>query len=78
MLEGSRQHEDYFGTDLVSLNHGQMTRISPELAHHSPSFRTTSGEGRRQISYAPGPHTGRIFSGIEVRSACFVGSGSRP
>ncbi|GBM22275.1 hypothetical protein AVEN_144651-1 [Araneus ventricosus] len=27
-----KQHEGYFGTDLVILNHGQMTRTIPELA----------------------------------------------
>ncbi|GBL72706.1 hypothetical protein AVEN_127943-1 [Araneus ventricosus] len=27
-----RQHENYFGTDLVLLNRGQMTRTTPEMA----------------------------------------------
>ncbi|GBM58205.1 hypothetical protein AVEN_196709-1 [Araneus ventricosus] len=27
-----KQHEDYFGTDLVVLNHGQMERTTPQLA----------------------------------------------
>ncbi|GBM23278.1 hypothetical protein AVEN_214546-1 [Araneus ventricosus] len=35
-----KQHEGYFGTDLVILNIGQMTRMTPKLARSSPNFRT--------------------------------------
>ncbi|GBN74598.1 hypothetical protein AVEN_47142-1 [Araneus ventricosus] len=27
------QHEGYFGTDLIIVRHGQMTRTTPGLAH---------------------------------------------
>ncbi|GBN09613.1 hypothetical protein AVEN_44887-1 [Araneus ventricosus] len=33
--------EGYFGTCLVNLNRGQMTRVTPELAPASPNFRNT-------------------------------------
>ncbi|GBO15086.1 hypothetical protein AVEN_237407-1 [Araneus ventricosus] len=35
-----------FGTDLVILNCGQMTRTTPDLAPPSPNFRTTPAGGR--------------------------------
>ncbi|GFV89514.1 hypothetical protein TNCV_4153291 [Trichonephila clavipes] len=41
-----------FGNDLVILNHGQVTRTTPELAPSSPNYHTTSTGGRfssRQI-----------------------------
>ncbi|GFW80672.1 hypothetical protein TNCV_3235241 [Trichonephila clavipes] len=39
-------------TDLVILNHGQITRMTPELALNSPNYHTTPTGGRfssRQI-----------------------------
>ncbi|GBL76419.1 hypothetical protein AVEN_53191-1 [Araneus ventricosus] len=41
-----KQHEGYFGTDLVNLNRCQMTRTAPELANPSPNFHITPAEGR--------------------------------
>ncbi|GBM74015.1 hypothetical protein AVEN_57815-1 [Araneus ventricosus] len=37
-----KQHDGYFGTDLVALNRGQMTRTTPELVPPSLNFHTTS------------------------------------
>ncbi|GBM10151.1 hypothetical protein AVEN_258754-1 [Araneus ventricosus] len=33
-----KKHEDYFGTDLVILSRGKMTRMMPDLALFSPNF----------------------------------------
>ncbi|GFV19490.1 hypothetical protein TNCV_3664221 [Trichonephila clavipes] len=41
-----------WATDLVILNHGQVTRMTPELAPQSPNYHTTPTGGRlssRQI-----------------------------
>ncbi|GBL85951.1 hypothetical protein AVEN_63254-1 [Araneus ventricosus] len=40
-----KQREGYFGTDLVILNRGQMTKATPELAASSPSFHSTPAGG---------------------------------
>ncbi|GBN31851.1 hypothetical protein AVEN_39269-1 [Araneus ventricosus] len=37
-----KQHKGSFGTDLVVLNIGQMTRTTPKLARSSPNFRSTA------------------------------------
>ncbi|GFY09613.1 hypothetical protein TNCV_381081 [Trichonephila clavipes] len=48
-------------TDLVSLNHGQVTRTTPELASPSPNFHTTTTGGRLNIGrfylHHPLPYT---------------------
>ncbi|GBM66184.1 hypothetical protein AVEN_246404-1 [Araneus ventricosus] len=65
------QHEGYFGTDLVILNLGQMTRTTPELAPPSPNFHATPAGGRLTTTYdlaCNRPHTRRIFSGIGFRT----------
>ncbi|GBO13373.1 hypothetical protein AVEN_47160-1, partial [Araneus ventricosus] len=41
-----KQHEGYFGTDLVSLIRGQMTRTAPGLESLSLGFRATPAGGR--------------------------------
>ncbi|GBN25944.1 hypothetical protein AVEN_273345-1 [Araneus ventricosus] len=41
-----KELEGYFGTDLVILNLGQVTRTSFELAPPSPNFLTTPAGGR--------------------------------
>ncbi|GBM88142.1 hypothetical protein AVEN_213957-1 [Araneus ventricosus] len=66
-----KQHEGYFWTDLVILNHGQMTRTTPELAPPSPNFHDTPTGGRLATAYdltCNRPHTRRIFSGIGSRT----------
>ncbi|GBL74821.1 hypothetical protein AVEN_243670-1 [Araneus ventricosus] len=40
-----KKHKDYFGTHLIILNYGQMSRTTPEPAPSSPSFRTTLSGG---------------------------------
>ncbi|GBN31563.1 hypothetical protein AVEN_100075-1 [Araneus ventricosus] len=63
------QHEGYFGTDLVILNHGQRT--TPELELSSPNFHATPAGGRLATAYdlaCNRPHTRRIFSGIGFRT----------
>ncbi|GBN63813.1 hypothetical protein AVEN_190365-1 [Araneus ventricosus] len=65
------QHEGYFGTDLVILNLGQMTRTTPELAPPSPNFHATPTGGRLTTTFdltCNRPHTRRIFSGIGSRT----------
>ncbi|GBO02126.1 hypothetical protein AVEN_154094-1 [Araneus ventricosus] len=65
------QHEGYFGTNLVILNLGQMTRTTPELAPPSPNFHATPTGGRLTTTYdltCNRPHTRRIFSGIGFRT----------
>ncbi|GBM69003.1 hypothetical protein AVEN_55430-1 [Araneus ventricosus] len=60
-----------FGTDLVILNLGQMTRTTPELAQPSTSFHATPAGGRLTTTYdlaCSRPHTRRIFSGIGSRT----------
>ncbi|GFV12117.1 hypothetical protein TNCV_1796041 [Trichonephila clavipes] len=37
-------------TDLVILNHGQVTRTTPETAHPSPNFHTTPTGGRLSLN----------------------------
>ncbi|GFS91179.1 hypothetical protein TNCV_2215081 [Trichonephila clavipes] len=39
----------FLTTDLVTLNHGQVTRTTPKLAPSSPNFHTTLTEGRLSI-----------------------------
>ncbi|GFV12760.1 hypothetical protein TNCV_1367301 [Trichonephila clavipes] len=49
---GSVRNEWLLATDLVILNHGQMTWTTPELAPFSPNYHTTPTGGRlssRQI-----------------------------
>ncbi|GBN81641.1 hypothetical protein AVEN_256532-1 [Araneus ventricosus] len=41
-----KQHEGYFGTNLVDVSSGQMTRTTPEQAHPSSNFRITTAAGR--------------------------------
>ncbi|GFW06441.1 hypothetical protein TNCV_2187751 [Trichonephila clavipes] len=36
-------------TDLIILNHGQVTRMTPELAPSSPNFHTTPMGGRLRL-----------------------------
>ncbi|GBM87328.1 hypothetical protein AVEN_53506-1 [Araneus ventricosus] len=66
--EGLKQHEGHFGTDLVILNRGQVTRTTPELAlplseiPHRPSRRTFGHEVRFSAHHYS--HTRRFFSGI--------------
>ncbi|GFV93408.1 hypothetical protein TNCV_1987241 [Trichonephila clavipes] len=43
MSEATRGH---LATDLVILNHGQVTKTTPELAPHSPNYHTTPTGGR--------------------------------
>ncbi|GBN80921.1 hypothetical protein AVEN_213904-1, partial [Araneus ventricosus] len=60
-----------FGTDLVILNHGQMTRTTPELVPPSSSFHATPTGGRLATTHdlmRNRPHTRRIFSGIGLRT----------
>ncbi|GBN07219.1 hypothetical protein AVEN_4328-1 [Araneus ventricosus] len=66
-----KQHEGYFGTDLVISNHGQMTRATPELVSLSPSFHATPTGGRLSTTHdlsCNRPHTQRIFNGIGSRT----------
>ncbi|GBL87741.1 hypothetical protein AVEN_81351-1 [Araneus ventricosus] len=61
----------YFGTDLVILSLGQMTRMTPEMAPSSPNFRTTSAEGQLPPTYdfrCNMLNTRRIVSGIRFRT----------
>ncbi|GFU55436.1 hypothetical protein TNCV_2550241 [Trichonephila clavipes] len=44
-----------FGDDLVFLNHGQVTRTTPELAPPSPTYHTTPTGGR--LSSQQATHT---------------------
>ncbi|GBL78861.1 hypothetical protein AVEN_48849-1 [Araneus ventricosus] len=62
-----KQHEGYFGTDLVILNRGQMTRTTPELA---PPLQTSAPHQWEDV-WLPTydlacntPNTRPIFSGI--------------
>ncbi|GBM78155.1 hypothetical protein AVEN_2437-1 [Araneus ventricosus] len=61
--------QGYFGTELVILNHGQMT--IPQLAPH---FQTSTPHQREDVwpsTYdlaCNRPHTWRIFSGIWFRT----------
>ncbi|GBM92229.1 hypothetical protein AVEN_160501-1, partial [Araneus ventricosus] len=66
------QHEGYFGVDLVTLNHSEMTRTTPELASLSPSFRTTPAVGRL-VSYV-------LFKvqQVHIRGGSSVESGFEP
>ncbi|GBM36875.1 hypothetical protein AVEN_82859-1 [Araneus ventricosus] len=66
-----KQHEGYFGTDLVILNLGQMTRTTPELAPPSLNFHATPTGGRLTTMFdltCNRPHTRRIFGGIGSRA----------
>ncbi|GBM03412.1 hypothetical protein AVEN_265455-1 [Araneus ventricosus] len=51
--------------DLVIFNRGQMTRMTTELAHSSPSFRTKPAKGRG---------TGSIHGGSSVESGLEPGT----
>ncbi|GBL62549.1 hypothetical protein AVEN_8142-1, partial [Araneus ventricosus] len=65
------EQESYFGADLVILNHGQMTRTTPELTNPSPNFHEAPTGGRLATAYDLArnrPHTRRIFSGIGFRT----------
>ncbi|GBN27546.1 hypothetical protein AVEN_61955-1 [Araneus ventricosus] len=42
-----KQHEVYFGTELVTFNHGQMTRKTPKV----PRFHATPSGGRSATTY---------------------------
>ncbi|GFY02521.1 hypothetical protein TNCV_3504011 [Trichonephila clavipes] len=63
--------------DLVILNHGQMTRTSPELAHPSPNFRTTPTGGHLSFNIFnmhPPPahgHTGLKLMTCQLR-VCYL------
>ncbi|GBO37013.1 hypothetical protein AVEN_240801-1 [Araneus ventricosus] len=66
-----KQHEGYFGTDLVILNLGQMTRTTPGLAPPSPNFHATPAGGRLATTYdlaCSRPHARRICGGIGSRA----------
>ncbi|GFV01031.1 hypothetical protein TNCV_1009521 [Trichonephila clavipes] len=58
--------------DLVILNHGQVIRTTPELAHSSPNFHTTPTRGRLSLD---------IFNvhqaPLHGRSSAILGSSSR-
>ncbi|GBM78323.1 hypothetical protein AVEN_222143-1 [Araneus ventricosus] len=41
-----KQHEGYFGTDLIILNHGQMTRTTPDLA---PTVQASTPHQRQGV-----------------------------
>ncbi|GBN75090.1 hypothetical protein AVEN_240981-1 [Araneus ventricosus] len=65
-----KQQEGYFGTDLVILSRGQMTRTTPDLAsllcmlpHYTNLGSLTHGVGFREL-----PDTHRIFSGMGFRA----------
>ncbi|GBN61306.1 hypothetical protein AVEN_54686-1 [Araneus ventricosus] len=65
-----KQHEANLGTDIVFLNRGQMTRMTPELAHPSPNSRATPTGDHLATMYdlaCSRPHTWRIFGGIGFR-----------
>ncbi|GBM51441.1 hypothetical protein AVEN_147124-1 [Araneus ventricosus] len=68
VISFSKQHEGYFGTDLLSLNRSQMMRMTPQLTLPSPNFRTTPTGGRvatpKYDFTCNNPNTRRIFSGI--------------
>ncbi|GBL72308.1 hypothetical protein AVEN_88537-1, partial [Araneus ventricosus] len=64
-----KQHEGYFGMDIIILNLGQMTRTAPELAMPSPNFRTPpAGKGltsyvgfsMQQVQYTVDLHCNRV------------------
>ncbi|GBM34109.1 hypothetical protein AVEN_235053-1 [Araneus ventricosus] len=64
-----KQHEGYFGTDLVILNLGQMTRTTPERTH---PLQTSATPGGRCLATTYNlacsrPHTRRIISGVGFR-----------
>ncbi|GBM72867.1 hypothetical protein AVEN_39763-1 [Araneus ventricosus] len=65
-----KQHEDYFGKDLVILNLGQMTRTTQELA---PPLQTSTPHQREGVWLSTydlpcnKPNTRRISSGIGFR-----------
>ncbi|GBO08055.1 hypothetical protein AVEN_136573-1 [Araneus ventricosus] len=42
--------EGYFGTDVVSLSHGRLTRTTPGSVPPSPSFHTTSASSWNTVS----------------------------
>ncbi|GBM78127.1 hypothetical protein AVEN_17051-1 [Araneus ventricosus] len=60
-----KQHEGYFGMDLVILNHGQMMRTAPELAPPSPNFHATA-TGERLESTSDLVCKGPIHGGSSV------------
>ncbi|GBO19787.1 hypothetical protein AVEN_205711-1 [Araneus ventricosus] len=69
-----KQHEGYFGMDLLILNQGQMMRTTPDipsskLPHHT-SGRTF--DIRCQIQSSTILHTRRIFSGIGFQPIALI------
>ncbi|GBM13671.1 hypothetical protein AVEN_148193-1 [Araneus ventricosus] len=81
MLTSVLKQHDYFGTDLVILNLGQMTRTTPELAPPSSNFHATPTGGRLTTTYdltCNRPHTRRIFSVIGFRTCSPLAPKSRP
>ncbi|GBL75348.1 hypothetical protein AVEN_194553-1 [Araneus ventricosus] len=58
------KHEGYFGTNLVILNRGQMTRTSESTS----LFRTSASHHREDVSSTSSSHTRRIFTGIGFRT----------
>ncbi|GFS59136.1 hypothetical protein TNCV_70131 [Trichonephila clavipes] len=44
----------FLTTDFVILNHGQVTRTTPELAPRSPNYHTTPTGGRVSLPYTKG------------------------
>ncbi|GBN46187.1 hypothetical protein AVEN_28543-1 [Araneus ventricosus] len=61
-----KQHESYFGMDLVILNHGQMTKTTPELAHPSPNFHATPTAGRLATTYPDSKESLKGFGNLVV------------
>ncbi|GFU62005.1 hypothetical protein TNCV_2306391 [Trichonephila clavipes] len=56
-------------TVIVILNHGQVTRTTPELAHLSPNYPTTPTGGRLRLDglfHASAPFLSRVFGGTRL------------
>ncbi|GBN95366.1 hypothetical protein AVEN_126333-1 [Araneus ventricosus] len=65
-----KQHEGYFGTDLVTLNRGQLMGTTPELAHPLQASLSHQREEHMATKYdleRNRPHTGgsSVESGFE-------------
>ncbi|GBL80391.1 hypothetical protein AVEN_92295-1 [Araneus ventricosus] len=74
-----KQHEGYFGTDLIILNRGQITRATPEPAPHLQNYAPHQREDVCPSTYdlaCKSPNTRRTFSGIGFRT--WNPSSSRP
>ncbi|GFX96493.1 hypothetical protein TNCV_1441671 [Trichonephila clavipes] len=70
LMSQSKTPRRTFLTDLVILNLGQVTRMTPKLATHSPNFHTTP-TGKLSASTAStsiGLATRQIFSGTRIRT----------